>query len=236
MTDLVISNAATMSSREIAELVAARHNDVVATIDRLFGKGLLRSSRESRQEATGGRPIEVYDLIERDCYLVVSGYSDELRAKVIDRWQELEESAVPKIPKTLSGALRLAAEQAEQIEQQQAALAIAAPKVEFHDRYAAADTGSKGFREVCKLLKANEREFRDWLMARGIMYRLSGVLTPYAAHLDAERFETKAGVSQHSEHAFNQYRFTPKGVAWVAGEWAKHNVTRIEAAIEQHGD
>lgn len=84
------TNQITMSSREIAELVDARHNDVVATIDRLFSKGLLRSSRKTRREATGGRPIKVYDLIERDTHLVVAGYSDEHRARVIDRWQELE--------------------------------------------------------------------------------------------------------------------------------------------------
>ncbi len=53
----------TMSSREIADIAEARHNDVVATIDRLFDKGLLRSSRKSRHENTGGRPIEVYDLV-----------------------------------------------------------------------------------------------------------------------------------------------------------------------------
>ena len=38
-----------MISREIAELVEARHNDVVATIERLFQKGLLRSSRKTRR-------------------------------------------------------------------------------------------------------------------------------------------------------------------------------------------
>jgi phage regulator Rha-like protein len=80
----------TMSSREIADLVEARHNDVIATIERLFSKGLLRSTRKTRREATGGRPTDVYDLIERDTHLVVAGYSDEHRARVIDRWQELE--------------------------------------------------------------------------------------------------------------------------------------------------
>lgn len=94
--------ARTMSSREIADLVEARHNDVVATIERLFSKNLLRSSRKSRREATGGRPIEVYDLIERDTHLVVAGYSDEHRAKVIDRWQELEAKAAPSAPTDLS--------------------------------------------------------------------------------------------------------------------------------------
>lgn len=94
--NLVASGAVrTMSSREIAELVEARHNDVVATIERLFSKGLLRSSRETRREATGGRPLDVYDLIERDTHMVVSGYSDEHRARVIDRWQELEARNTP---------------------------------------------------------------------------------------------------------------------------------------------
>ena len=86
----LISETRTMSSREIADIAEARHNDLVATIDRLFDKGLLRSSRKSRHENTGGRPIEVYDLVERDVYLIVAGYSDEVRARIIDRWQELE--------------------------------------------------------------------------------------------------------------------------------------------------
>ncbi|MCO7634108.1 Rha family transcriptional regulator [Pseudomonas guariconensis] len=90
----------TMSSREIADLVEARHNDVVATIERLLAKNLLRSSRKTRREATGGRPIEVYDLVERDTHLVVAGYSDEHRARVIDRWQELEAKAAQ--PRELS--------------------------------------------------------------------------------------------------------------------------------------
>lgn len=108
----------TMSSREIADLVDARHNDVVATIERLFAKGLLRSSRKTRREETGGRPIDVYDLTERDTHLVVSGYSDEHRARVIDRWQELEAQQAPAfaIPKSLPEALRLAADLSEQNE------------------------------------------------------------------------------------------------------------------------
>lgn len=92
MNEIIVSGntSLTMSSREIADLAAARHNDVLTTIDRLFDKGLLRSSRETRIEATGGRPVEVYDLIERDVYVVIAGYSDEVRVRIVDRWQELE--------------------------------------------------------------------------------------------------------------------------------------------------
>jgi len=116
----------------------------------------------------------------------------------------------------------------EQVQQQQAQLAIAAPKVAFVDRYVVA-TGLKGFREVCKLLGANESRFREFLTDNKIMYRLGGSMTAHAQHLDAGRFEVRAGASEVSGHAFNACKFTSKGVEWVAGEWAKHQI-RAEVA------
>ena len=86
-------NQKTMSSREIAELCKARHNDVITTIERLFEKGLLRESRKTLREyisPNGGRPTMVYDLTKNDTLKVVSGYSDEVRSIIIDRWDELE--------------------------------------------------------------------------------------------------------------------------------------------------
>jgi phage antirepressor YoqD-like protein/predicted transcriptional regulator len=221
-TPLIVNNNLTMSSREIAELCEARHNDVVATINRLFEKGLLRSSRKTRQEATGGRPVDVYDLTERDSYLVVAGYSDEVRARIIDRWQELEQQAQFSIPKTFAQALMLAANQAEQIEQQHAVIEQQRPAVEFVDHYVSS-TGNRGFREVCKLLNANESEFREFLIENGIMYRLGGALTPMAQHMNTGRFVVKAGASDGG-HAFNQAKFTPKGIQWVAGMWIARKV------------
>ena len=85
-----------MSSREIADICEARHNDVVVTIERLFENGVLRESRKTTRTyrpVRGGRPTEVYDLTKRDTLVVVSGYNDEVRAKIIDRWMELETSA-----------------------------------------------------------------------------------------------------------------------------------------------
>ena len=63
------SEVKTMSSREIADLCGARHNDVIATIERLFSKGLLRESRKTLREyisPNGGRPTMVYDLTKTD--------------------------------------------------------------------------------------------------------------------------------------------------------------------------
>jgi phage regulator Rha-like protein len=82
-----------MSSVEIAELCETRHNQVVDTIARLFEKGVLRESRKTTrrvQPQGGGRPTEVYDLTKRDSLVVVSGYDDVLRARIIDRWMQIE--------------------------------------------------------------------------------------------------------------------------------------------------
>lgn len=215
---------ATMSSREIADICEARHNDVVASIERLINEGVLRLGRNTARPHApdgGGRPTMVYDLTKRDCLIVVSGYSAALRARIIDRWIELETAvSSPALPKSFAEALRLAADQQETIEAQAAQLAAAAPAVEFVERYADS-TGTKGFRQVAKLLQANEHRFREFLIDEKIMYRLGRELTPHSQHIDAGRFCVKAGTSLETGHAYNSARFTPKGITWVAGEWAK---------------
>jgi prophage antirepressor-like protein len=128
--------------------------------------------------------------------------------------------AQPALPRSFAEALRLAADQQETIEAQAAEIAAAAPAVEFVGRYVDS-TGLKGFRQVAKLLGAKENAFRDFLIEEKILYRLNGELTPHSQHIDAGRFCVKAGTAENSGHAFNSARFTPKGVNWVAGEWAK---------------
>lgn len=115
----------------------------------------------------------------------------------------------------MAQALRLAADQAEQIEAQQAQLAIAAPKAEFVDHYVDS-TGLKGFRQVAKLLNIKEPTLRQFLGDNQILYKLGGEWTAYQCHIDAGRFTVKAGASD-TGHAYNTAKFTPKGVAWLAG-------------------
>lgn len=129
------------------------------------------------------------------------------------------------VPTSLSGALRLAAEQAEIIETQAKQLEEAKPHIAFVEQYVDS-TGSKGFRQVCKLLKAKENEFREFLLSKKIMYRLGSEWTAYQCHIDAGRFDVKAGTSTESKHAFNQTRFTPKGITWIVGEWARYKLAQ----------
>lgn len=127
-----------------------------------------------------------------------------------------------------AAAARAWAEQFEAKAQAQEQLAIAAPKAAFVDQYVEC-TGLKGFREVAKLLGAKEPEFRAFLQCRGVMYRLGGEWTAYSHHIDAGRFVVKAGASRTTGHAYNRSLFTPKGVEWIAGEWAKHQLREVAA-------
>lgn len=121
-----------------------------------------------------------------------------------------------------AAAARAWADEVEAKQALQLELAAAAPSVEFVERYADA-TGTKGFRQVAKLLKVKENAFREFLIDKKIMYRLGAELTPAAPHIDAGRFVVKAGQSEGG-HAYNAARFTTKGITWIAGELAKHQV------------
>lgn len=220
-----------MSSVEIAKLTGKRHDHVIRDIramlqDLAVDAPDLGDQYEVAQDARGYTTSYWLDRELTD--ILLTGYSVRVRRKVIIRWHELErQQEAPKVPQTLAQALRLAADQAEQIEAQQAQLEQQRPAVEFVEKYTTS-TGNKGFREVCKLLGAKENAFREFLASEMIMYRLAGELVPYAPHLAAGRFVVKTGTADHGEssHAFNQAKFTPKGVAWVAGEWAKFNLQK----------
>lgn len=219
-------NGQTMTSREIAELVESRHEDVKRSIKRLAERGTIQSPPLADFKNANNVSGQEYLIGKRDSYIIVAQLSPEFTARLVDRWQALETGAATPafaIPSTLSGALRLAAEQAETIERQALELAASKPAREFVERYVDS-TGTKGFRQVCKLLRANENEFREFLTKERIMYKLGGEWVPHAEHIDAGRFVVRAGTSDVSGHAYNSARFTPKGVTWVAGEWAKFKI------------
>jgi len=171
-----------------------------------------------------GNYVKVYDLNTNQMMLIGMRESKVVRRKVLDVINNLENKK-PAIPQTYAAALleagRLALENEKQAEQ----LNLAAPKVEFVDKFVTASTGSMGFREVAKLLKIKEPEFRLFLSEAKIMYRLGSNYVPYQHHIEAGRFEIKAGVSD-SDHAYKQAKFTAKGIEWIAGLIAVYRVNQ----------
>jgi anti-repressor protein len=134
----------------------------------------------------------------------------------------------PALPNFLDpvAAARAWADSEEQKQQLQIELAAAAPAVEFVERYVES-TGLMTFRQVAKLLKVKEPEFRQFLHSQKIMYPLNGEWTAHAQHIEAGRFEMRAGTATN-EHAYNTAKFTAKGVEWVAGELAKWQLKQRE--------
>lgn len=218
MNNLISTSIATMSSLEISDLVGSRHDNVRVTIERLVDRKVIQPPALQEVKNDRGQGVATYMICKRDTFVIVAQLSPEFTAALVDRWQELESGPAPKLPQTFSEALRLAAEQAEQIEQQQILIEQQRPAVEFVDSYVQS-AGLMGFRQVAKLLQANERKFRQLLLDRDICYYLGGVLTPKAPHIAAGRFEMKTGTNEHNDHAFTQLKFTPKGVEWVSEVW-----------------
>lgn len=111
LTTFAGNSTATMSSKEIAELTGKRHDNVLADI-RIMFEDLQSDPTEFsgvyKDQQLIDRPC--FNLPKRETLILVSGYSINLRAKVIDRWQELEsqqrQHQVKPLPSTYLTALK----------------------------------------------------------------------------------------------------------------------------------
>lgn len=212
----------TMSSREIAELVDSRHDNVKTTIERLAARGVI-ASPATQEKPTGGRPVVEYLVGKRDSYVIVAQISPEFTARLVDRWQELEErAAAPQfaIPQTLPDALRLAADLAEKNSQLAAVVAEQAPKVEALDRIATAE-GSFCLRDAAKSLQVRPTDLNRWLQAHGWIYRRPGCAAwlGYQDKIVVGYLEHKVTTiprEDGQDKVVQQVRVTPKGMARLA--------------------
>jgi len=119
----------TMTSLDIAELVESRHDNVKRTIERLVSGGIIELPPMEEVKNHLGQTVSVYLVDERSSYIVVAQLSPEFLARIVDRWQKLEKQI--SIPQDLPGALRLAADQAEEIEKLENKAKADAPFVDF---------------------------------------------------------------------------------------------------------
>lgn len=127
MNDLINSTVITMSTREIAELLGKRHDNIRTSAERMIKSGVLSTPVVQEFKHNGNTYIE-FLLCKRDSLILVAQNCPEFTAKIVDRWQELENANKPKLPQSFAEALQLAADQAK-------ALELAKPKIEFVDRF-----------------------------------------------------------------------------------------------------
>lgn len=213
------------SGKEFSEL---RHSDFMRKCLDVIGEG-VRNFSDTHRNHQNGQIYVIYRFPKRESCLMAMSYSYELQAKVFDRMSKLEDNQAKPAELSRMDILKIAMDAEQGRLEAEKKLAIAAPKVAFVENYVQAKNGSMGLREVCKVLRAKENEFVSFLLERGFMYRTTkeSPLTPKADHIHNGRFEAKTGVSRTTEHAFVHYKFTSKGVEWIAGEWGKNQVREL---------
>lgn len=147
-----------LTSLQIAELTAKRHDAVLRDIRNLLSQGVAAHNFVvSEYKDTTGRTLPCFNITKKGCLILASGYSAKLREAIINRWDQLEQEKRTggfPVPRSLSEALMLAASQAKQIEDQQLKIKADAPKVLFAD---AVTTSQRSclVAELAKILQQN---------------------------------------------------------------------------------
>lgn len=195
MTNLINTATPTMSSLDIAELTGKQHKDVMRDIRVMFDQLEIDSAHFCAQyKDSTGRNLPCFNLDRYHTEILVTGYDVKRRAAVIKRWYDLEtKQQAPALPDFTNpvAAARAWADEVEQKQIAQEALALAAPKAAFYDAVTQSDDAIS-MDEVAKVLKISG-------MGRNKLFKLlrdKGVLQdgglkhnqPYQRHVDAGRF------------------------------------------------
>ncbi len=94
-----------LTSLEIAELTGKEHRNVTRDIETYLEKvvkGGVLKFEQCYQSPKNGQSYKCYCLPKREVLILVSGYSVELRAKIIDRLEYLENELKKQSYKPLS--------------------------------------------------------------------------------------------------------------------------------------
>lgn len=235
----------TMTSLEIAEVTGKRHSDVLEAIRNMetaWAKITERKFPLSVYTDSTGRKQPCFVLNKTECLYVATKFNDEARAKLVLRWEELEKEKVSVniIPTTFAEALRLAADQAEQIEQQQKQLeansreivamnnviASMQPKITYLDKILSSKE-TVTTTQIAQDYGMSAKSFNILLRNFGIQHKVGGQWVLYAKHLpcgyvqsDTIQIEHKDGSSGSIMHT----KWTQKGRLFLYDELKKHNI------------
>lgn len=221
----------TMTSLEIAELVNSNHADVRRSIERLAERGVIQPQplAEVSNPGPGPKTIKAYLIGKRDSYIIVAQLSPEFTARLVDRWQQLEEQAAqPALnPATLSRMQLI--QIAMQAEQERIALEhqvqTLAPKAEALDRFSTFAEGSMCITNAAKSLQVQPKAFFRWLQQHEWIYRRAGGSgwLAYQSRMQVGYLEHKVTTVERgdgSEKVVEQVLVTAKGLAKLARELA----------------
>ncbi|VEJ45247.1 phage antirepressor KilAC domain-containing protein [Bartonella vinsonii] len=228
------STVQTMSSVEIAELCGKRHDHVMRDVKKMleeisapkFGGADFLGSYIDEQK----KPRPCYHLPKRECLILISGYSTTLRAKIIDRWQQLEEQlAAPKIdyskPEALLGVLN---HLQSQIDQQNSMIAELEPKAMALDHLQRSE-GLLGIREAAKDLGVAPNDLSGFLRRNKWVYKMGpdSPSLPYQDKINRGLMDcvlTTIKTLDGRDKIVSSVKITSKGMAKLAKEIKKQTI------------
>lgn len=212
MADLF--NVKTMSSLQIAELTGKTHSNVMRDIRNLLeqvedkhGFSFELMFKITKLGNGAERKDPYYNLTKKDCLLLASGYDANLRAKIINRWEELETRELSRKELALmviqaeEDKERLALEvhqKQETIELQQKELAQAAPKVQYVDTVLKS-VNTYATNLIAKEMGMSAETLNKRLKEKGIQYRQSGVWVLTSRYQDKGYTKTRTHTYTRSD-------------------------------------
>jgi len=219
---------ATMTSREIADLAGKRHDNVLPVCKSLKETGVCPEIQETPYVSEQNSQTYVQFLLsKRDSFVLIARLSPEFTAKLVDRWQELEETAANPIANmSRTDILRLALDSEEKRVALETQVTSMAPKVAALERIAESD-GLLNPTGAAKALQLQPKRVFEYLRTHGWTYRRAGGRSDvaYQDKIAAGYLTHKVHIAHRedgSERVCEQVMVTPKGLAKLAQDLGAH--------------
>lgn len=222
LTIIKQNNQFLVESREVAELIEKKHDNLLRDI-RGYKKILEDSSNlksqdffiESTYINTQNKIQPCYLLTKKGCDMVANKMTGEkgiiFTAIYVTKFEEMErelKEQQPKLPTTYKEALQQLLVEVEEKEQLQLENQVMKPKADYFDALVERNLLTN-IRDTAKELGVKEKTFVSWLIEKKYCYRdLKGKIKPYSNKM--QYFELKEFTTPHG-HSDTQTLINPKG-------------------------
>ena len=227
----------TMTSLQIAEVTGKMHKhvlDAIRTMEPAWEKIAGTKFRLSEYTDKSGKKNPCYSLTKTECLYIATKFN-EARAKLILRWEELEQEAVAKaLPRSYKEALEALLEEVNKREALEAEsqrkseqLDAQAPKVAFADAMLASKPCCL-IGGLAKILTQNgyetgQKRLFKWLRENGYLGKIGEYRNiPQQRYIEQGLFELKKGVRTDSDgvlHTTVTTVVTPKGQSYFINKF-----------------